>query len=213
MAPGDELRKVTRTMQAKGAHFALVGEVARDSRTSDESVFIVALEEHPGGARRRGPDAAASRPGRRHVSPRRLYRTAATAEAVAWTLLIFGMLAKYVLHAGDLPVRLGGGIHGFVFLSYCVSTVVVWTDHRWPAGTGVSAWCSRPSRSPPSRSSGTWSAGCALGLLAWPPRHPAGARRRRPTGRCRSLARAGRAPGNRTTQGHRGRRHRERGRA
>ena len=71
------------------------------------------------------------------MSPRRLYRTAATAEAVTWTLLIFGMLAKYVLHAGDLPVRLGGGIHGFVFLSYCVSTVVVWTDRRWPAGTGV----------------------------------------------------------------------------
>ena len=45
VAPGDKLRKVTRTMQAKGAHFALVGEVARDSRTSDESVFIVALED------------------------------------------------------------------------------------------------------------------------------------------------------------------------
>ena len=45
VAPGDKLRKVTRTMQAKGAHFALVGEVARDSRTSDESVYIVALED------------------------------------------------------------------------------------------------------------------------------------------------------------------------
>ncbi|WP_240625247.1 DUF3817 domain-containing protein, partial [Kocuria tytonicola] len=71
------------------------------------------------------------------MSPRKLYRTAATAEAVTWTLLILGMLAKYVLHAGDLPVRVGGGIHGFVFLSYCVATVVVWTDRRWPAGTGV----------------------------------------------------------------------------
>ena len=71
------------------------------------------------------------------MSPRKLYRTAATAEAVTWTLLIFGMLAKYVLHAGDLPVRLGGGIHGFVFLSYCVATVVVWTDRRWPVSTGV----------------------------------------------------------------------------
>ncbi|MCR4526775.1 hemolysin family protein [Kocuria rhizophila] len=45
VAPGDKLRKVTRTMQAKGAHFALLGEVARDSRTSDESVYIVALED------------------------------------------------------------------------------------------------------------------------------------------------------------------------
>ena len=32
-------------MQADGAHFALVGEVARDSRTTDESVYIVALED------------------------------------------------------------------------------------------------------------------------------------------------------------------------
>ena len=71
------------------------------------------------------------------MNPRTLYRTAATAEAVTWALLILGMVAKYVLHAGDLPVRVGGGIHGFVFLSYCVATVVVWTDRRWPAGTGV----------------------------------------------------------------------------
>jgi CBS domain containing-hemolysin-like protein len=45
VAPQDKLRKVTRTMQADGAHFALVGEVARDSRTTDESVYIVALED------------------------------------------------------------------------------------------------------------------------------------------------------------------------
>lgn len=45
VAPGDKLRKVTRTMQAEGAHFALVGEVARDSRTTDTSVYIVALED------------------------------------------------------------------------------------------------------------------------------------------------------------------------
>ena len=71
------------------------------------------------------------------MSPRKLYRIAATAEAVTWALLILGMIAKYGFGAGDLPVRLAGGIHGFVFLSYCVSTVVVWTDRRWPAATGV----------------------------------------------------------------------------
>ena len=71
------------------------------------------------------------------MSPRGLYRTAATAEAVTWALLILGMIAKYGVGAGDLPVRLAGGIHGFVFLSYCVSTVVVWTDRRWPVATGV----------------------------------------------------------------------------
>lgn len=71
------------------------------------------------------------------VSPRRLYRTFATAEMVTWALLILGMIAKYVLHMGDLPVRIGGSIHGFVFLAYCVSTVLVWTDQRWPAAKGI----------------------------------------------------------------------------
>ena len=59
------------------------------------------------------------------LSPRRLYRTLALAEAVTWTLLIAGMLAKYVLHLGELGVRIGGSVHGFVFLAYCAVTVLV----------------------------------------------------------------------------------------
>lgn len=73
----------------------------------------------------------------RGISPRSLYRTFATAEMVTWALLILGMIAKYVLNMGDLPVRIGGSIHGFVFLAYCVSTVLVWTDQRWPAAKGI----------------------------------------------------------------------------
>lgn len=85
--------------------------------------------------------APSARPGRRagrpRVTPRGLYRVVATAEMITWALLILGMLGKYVFHLGDLPVRIGGSIHGFVFLSYCVSTVVVWTDRRWPASQGI----------------------------------------------------------------------------
>lgn len=83
------------------------------------------------------PRSAAENGGTRPVSPRSLYRTVATAEMITWAVLIAGMLCKYVLHLGDLPVRIGGGVHGFVFLAYCVSTVVVWTDQRWPASKGV----------------------------------------------------------------------------
>lgn len=68
------------------------------------------------------------------LSPRRLYRTLALAEAVTWTLLIAGMLAKYVLHLGELGVRIGGSVHGFVFLAYCAVTVLVGIDRRWGAG-------------------------------------------------------------------------------
>ena len=63
--------------------------------------------------------------------PRRLFRLLAAAEMVTWTLLLAGMVGKYLLEAGDLPVRVGGSLHGFVFLSYALVTVVVGVDQRW----------------------------------------------------------------------------------
>lgn len=64
-------------------------------------------------------------------SPRSLFRTLAVAEAITWTLLIAGMIAKYALGWGDAGVRIGGGIHGFVFLSYAVVVVLVGLDQQW----------------------------------------------------------------------------------
>ena len=68
------------------------------------------------------------------MSPRRLYRTLARAEVVTWTLLLAGMLVKYVLDGPQVLVRLGGGLHGFVFLAYCLATLVVGADARWSLG-------------------------------------------------------------------------------
>lgn len=65
------------------------------------------------------------------LSPRRLYRTVAIAEAVTWTLLIAGMIFKYVLDAGDVGVRVGGFLHGFVFLAYGMTAVLVGLNQRW----------------------------------------------------------------------------------
>src|SRR5699024_8694119 len=64
-------------------------------------------------------------------TPSRLYRALALAEMVTWTLLLAGMFVKYVLGAGELLVRIGGGLHGFTFLAYVVVTVLVATDQRW----------------------------------------------------------------------------------
>ncbi|HSP59960.1 MAG TPA: DUF3817 domain-containing protein [Ornithinimicrobium sp.] len=64
--------------------------------------------------------------------PRRLFGLLATAEMVTWTLLLAGMAGTYLLDAGDLPVRIGGGLHGFVFLAYALGTLVVGVDQRWP---------------------------------------------------------------------------------
>ena len=63
--------------------------------------------------------------------PARLYGVLALAEMITWALLLGGMFVKYVLDGGDVFVRIGGGIHGFVFLSYLVVTVLVAVDQRW----------------------------------------------------------------------------------
>lgn len=65
------------------------------------------------------------------ITPRRFYRFVAIAEAVTWTLLIAGLLLKYVLDAGDIGVRVGGSIHGFVFLVYAATAVLIGVNQRW----------------------------------------------------------------------------------
>lgn len=65
------------------------------------------------------------------VSPRRWYRTVAIAESVTWTLLIIGMLLKYVAGLGGLPVLIAGSIHGFVFITYGMTAVLIGVNQRW----------------------------------------------------------------------------------
>lgn len=74
--------------------------------------------------------------------PDRLFRALAMAEVVTWTLLLLGMLGKYVLGLGEWGVRIGGGVHGFVFLAYCLVTLLVATDRSWGLGKLVSGWVS-----------------------------------------------------------------------
>lgn len=65
------------------------------------------------------------------MTPRQLYRVLALAEVLTWTLLLLGMVLKYLTHTTDLVVRIGGGVHGFVFLAYCTVTVLLGVDRRW----------------------------------------------------------------------------------
>ncbi|WP_395245322.1 DUF3817 domain-containing protein [Agromyces sp. MMS24-K17] len=67
-------------------------------------------------------------------TPYALFRTVAFAEAITWTLLLLGMIGKYA--AGlDWAVTVAGSIHGFVFLSYAVTVVLVGVNQRWSLGT------------------------------------------------------------------------------
>ena len=66
------------------------------------------------------------------MTPRRLYRLAATAEAITWALLLVGMFLKYVTETTELGVSIFGMVHGVVFIAFCLTTVLVWLDQEWP---------------------------------------------------------------------------------
>ena len=65
-------------------------------------------------------------------TPRRVYRVVAVAEAVTWALLLTGMFLKYVTETTELGVQVFGMVHGIVFIAYCLTTVLLSVDRRWP---------------------------------------------------------------------------------
>ena len=67
------------------------------------------------------------------MSPKRLFRALAFAEAVTWTILIVAMILKYAAGV-DAAVLVGGSIHGFVFLAYAFAAVLVGVNQRWHLG-------------------------------------------------------------------------------
>lgn len=71
-------------------------------------------------------------------TPRGIFRFVAIAEAISWTLLIAGMILRAVT-GNQAGVRIGGGIHGFVFLAFVVVTALVAINQRWTARTVVLA--------------------------------------------------------------------------
>lgn len=71
-------------------------------------------------------------------APARLYRVLAIAEAITWTLLIGAIIAR-ALGAPGVVVTIGGGIHGFVFLAYGATALLVAINQRWHVGVAVLA--------------------------------------------------------------------------
>lgn len=68
------------------------------------------------------------------MSPKRLFRAVAVAEAITWALLLTGMFFKYVPETTELGVRIGGMLHGVVFVAYCLTVLVVAVDQKWRVG-------------------------------------------------------------------------------
>jgi integral membrane protein len=76
------------------------------------------------------------------MTPRTLFRALALAETITWTLLIAGMLLKYVFVVTDVGVSIGGALHGFFFLAFAATAVVVAVNQRWDARTTLVALAS-----------------------------------------------------------------------
>ena len=72
------------------------------------------------------------------MSPRRLFGVLAFAEAVTWTLLITALILRATAHI-EWAVGVAGGIHGFVFLAYAATALLVAINQRWSIGTMVLA--------------------------------------------------------------------------
>lgn len=62
-----------------------------------------------------------------------LFRLAAFAEAIGWTLLIFGVLFRnnIAVSWNEVPVQLAGRIHGTLFLLYIVAVLVLSPSLKW----------------------------------------------------------------------------------
>jgi len=72
------------------------------------------------------------------VTPKQLFRLAAIAEAITWTLLIAALIVRATTGFA-LGVTIAGGIHGFVFLAYGATAVLLAVNQRWHAGVAITA--------------------------------------------------------------------------
>ncbi|WP_022869747.1 DUF3817 domain-containing protein [Yaniella halotolerans] len=69
-------------------------------------------------------------------TPRQFFRFFAIAEVFSWTLLIGGLILR-ATQGWDLAVTIGGGVHGFVFLSYGATAVLMSKNQRWSPGVAA----------------------------------------------------------------------------
>lgn len=62
-----------------------------------------------------------------------LFKVAALAEAVGWSLLIFGIVwREYIIPGSHVFVAVGGRIHGMVFVAYIIAVLALAPSMRWP---------------------------------------------------------------------------------
>ena len=71
-------------------------------------------------------------------NPKNLFRVLAIAEAVSWTLLITALILRATTGL-EIATVIAGSVHGFVFLSYGATAVLVALNNRWHAWPAIVA--------------------------------------------------------------------------
>jgi len=67
----------------------------------------------------------------RRFTPRRLYLVLAIAEACTWTMLIVGLIVRATAGIEPMALTVIGGLHGFIFISYGATAILVAINQRW----------------------------------------------------------------------------------
>ena len=73
------------------------------------------------------------------MTPKKLFRLFALAEAVTWTLLIGGLILRATVGVPSMAFAIVGGLHGAVFLAYGVIASLTGVNQRWGFGRTVLA--------------------------------------------------------------------------
>lgn len=71
------------------------------------------------------------------MTPKKLFRLFALAEAVTWTLLIGGLILRATVGVPTVAFTIVGGLHGAVFLTYAVIASITGVNQRWGFGRTV----------------------------------------------------------------------------
>jgi integral membrane protein len=75
----------------------------------------------------------------RRFTPKRLYFILAIAEACTWTLLLSGLMVRAIWGIDPFALFVIGGLHGFVFISYGATAILVAINQRWHFAVGLLA--------------------------------------------------------------------------
>jgi integral membrane protein len=82
---------------------------------------------------------SAAKAGGRRITPKRLYLILSIAEACTWTLLIAGLILRATVGIDSSAFFVIGGLHGFVFISYGATAILVAINQRWHFAVGLLA--------------------------------------------------------------------------